>query len=193
MFDKSDYITSISYYTKHKNAVGSERHYMPEGRLVYFDLDVVITGDLSQMIHDYRGDYCGGEDHVHFGHGEFGSGQKHPEFGPIDCGLGTAFVSMRAGRLIQVWETYLERRHEIERVFHRHGDQVFTSWALGGKFDLWERLYPDTHGICSYRLDLQAKGLDPQKQRIVNFHGHPKPHELVGKLDWLDAVYGLNR
>lgn len=158
---------------------------MPKGRLIYLDLDVVIVNDITGLISSYKGDYCGDEDHIHFGEGIFGNGRRHPEFGPIDCSLGTAVVSMRAGSHPEVWEKYLARKEEVERVFHRHGDQVFTSWALNGKFDLWERLYPDSHGIGSYRFDVLGNHPHGKKAprpysdfRIVNFHGQPKPAEV---------------
>lgn len=158
---------------------------MPEGRLIYLDLDVVIMNDITDLITSYQGEYCGDEDHIHYGEGIFGSGKAHPQFGPIDCSLGTALVSMKAHHHPWVWEKYLARRQEVEKVFHRHGDQVFTSWALNGRFDLWEQLYPETHGFCSYRFDIVQKKQDPLKQRFINFHGNPKPHEAVKSDAWL--------
>lgn len=150
---------------------------MPEGRLIYIDLDVTIVNDFTHPVATYTGQYCGDEDHIHFGKAIFG-GDKHPPFTRIDCSLGTALVSMEAHFNSHPWDYYLENRAQVEKVFERHGDQVFTSWALRGKFDLWEKLYPQDHGFCSYRFDIVRKGWNPGDMKFINHHGNSKPHAV---------------
>lgn len=162
---------------------------MPQGRLVYIDLDVLIMNDITDIVTGYRGKYCGDEDHIHFGKGRFGSGDAKLGLPPINCALGTAFVMMESGHAPHVLSNFLENTEFVENAFKTHGDQVYTSWQLGGRFDLLEKLYPDNHGFCSYRFDVVRKGVDPFSQRLINFHGNNKPHVVAQNVDWVRNVW----
>jgi hypothetical protein len=180
---------------------------MPVGRLVYIDLDVLIIGDITDIIDSYNGKYCGDEDHIHWGTPVFGTGIKYPTWGKIDCSLGTALVMMESGAHPEVWDHYINNRDVIEEIFKEYGDQVYTSWALKGKFDLVERIRPDDHGFGSFKFDIlgkmpkhlqermQIEGIDPKPlswYKFVNFHGKPKPFEVADQYDWIRSALGDN-
>lgn len=151
--------------------------YMPKGRLVYLDLDVVILQDFTDLIVDYHGDFMGDEDHIHFGHTTFGTGNTQYALPPIDCSLGTALVVTNAHQHLHLWQFYIDNKRLVEEVFATHGDQVYVSWRLGGCFDLLERVAPDTHGFYSYKFDIKKCKVELSQCKFINFHGHPKPHE----------------
>lgn len=171
---------------------------MPKGRLVYIDLDVVIVNDISELIDNYDGPFCGDEDHLHFGAGPFREGKPKYGIPPIDCSLGTAFIMMDSGHGRHIWTHYLKNQKMVHEAFNRHGDQVYISWQLDGKFDLLEDIYPLNHGFCSYRFNILGEKVagvirpevKPWHQwRMINFHGSYKPMELKDKYAWIQAAY----
>ena len=157
---------------------------MPKGRFLYLDLDCLPVGDITPLVEAYSGQLMGDEDPIHFGKDTF---TDHAVYGSVDCSLGTAFLVGDAGKhkLKVVYKRFNDNVDGYKRVFARHGDQVFTSWALGGKFDLLERVMPVDHGFYSYKFDMTtAKPANlvgrgsPGVPRLINFHGKPKWWEL---------------
>ena len=173
---------------------------MPKGRLCYMDLDLVVVGDFGSIVDGYDGEFMGDEDHIHFGSELFKLGDYANNLPPIDCSLGTAFVVMDSGFGRHIWRHYISNQDFVHRVFKRHGDQVYISWQLNGKFDLLERLRPDDHGFASYKFNIKgeapenainSKQMKVEDCRFINFHGDPKPRKLKYKPKWLKEALFL--
>lgn len=158
-------------------------HKWAEERFVYLDLDCLPMGAFDDLVTGYNGDFCGDEDHIHYGQSRF---TDHHRWGTIDCSLGTAFIHAKTGSptVKQIWKKWNEcNQGTIAIDFKRLGDQAFTSWACGGQFDLLERVYPQSHGFYSYRFNWLGDGVKGlvntetpklEQVKLLNFHGKPK-------------------
>jgi uncharacterized Rossmann fold enzyme len=123
----------------------------PEGdRVLYFDLDTVITGPLDNIAlckSDFamlRDVYC-------------------------VTNLNSGVMAWEAGRHTHVWEKWLEAgRPDIPG-----GDQVWIEQMV--KADDLQSLYPGR--LRSYKVDCRF-GI-PKNTSVVFFHGLPRPHEVT--------------
>jgi len=183
LYNLNPAITAITEYHKlggwwDKLNLFSE--HMPKGRYLYLDLDCLPVGDLDPLIESYKGKLLGDEDPIHYGE-QFFANHANDDYKKIDCSLGTAFLVGDSGKNKGVLAKFLKDPEQYRRDFKKHGDQVFTSYALNGKFDLLERVMPTGHGFYSYKFDLLkqpapnliGRGM-PATPRLINFHGDPK-------------------
>jgi uncharacterized Rossmann fold enzyme len=123
----------------------------PEGdRIVFFDLDTVITGRIDELC-SYDGPFAILRD----------------AFWPD--GLQSAVMAWRAGECADIWTSFLEAGCPMD---DPGGDQV---WIERGHLDA-VRLQDVLPGFfVSYK---QLRGL-PVKESVVVFHGKPRPHEVT--------------
>lgn len=135
----------------------------PEGdRIIYFDLDTVITGPLDDIV-KYDGDFAILRDFY------------RPN------GYQSSVMSWKAGLHSYIWDEYdLGSFPNIEG-----GDQVWIEQQMP-KVDLWQELYP--HKFVSYKVSCQ--NMFPKSARVVVFHGEPRPHEAGGWVDHIWKVGG---
>lgn len=150
-------------------------------RIVYFDLDVAITGRLEELtqrkgiIGDWLWEGCYNSSVMVWDHGEHRDAWE----------TFTLDMITAPGPLIPA--------HALPKGQANGGDQEHLT-ALGG----WD-LLPD--GWClSYRV--HAKAWPPNDCRVVVFHGRPKPHEVtdgwvpdtwkIGGLTALPVMQGVN-
>lgn len=140
-------------------------------RIVYFDLDTVITGDLTDII-NYSGDFAILRDFY----------RPH--------GLGSGVMAWSGG-----WGAHLWREYEKAGFPDMQGgDQAWIeSHVL--RPDILQDLFPSQ--IVSYKVS--ARSHIPDKAKIVAFHGEPRPHQCEGwvRLFWklggystLDPIVG---
>lgn len=121
----------------------------PRGdRIVYFDLDLIITGRLDDLVR-YDGDFA-----------------ILKEFGNCD-GWQSSIMLWRAGYGRQVWEQWLsEGKPDLPG-----GDQEWIERVLVTA-DILQDLYPKA--FFSYKVDIPHK-TPPRGSKVIVFHGEPKP------------------
>jgi len=138
------------------------------GRVLAFDLDVVITGSLDDIAR-YQGDFATCEAAYHPGRAggsllgfDLGSNEK---------------IGFLGGRL---YEPLLA---DSRRVENKTGgsERKWLNYQLENKMDFWQKLFPDQ--VVSYKVDCKY-GL-PEDARVVRFHGNPRPHSVNYKESWM--------
>lgn len=124
---------------------------LPKGeRVLYFDLDTVITGDLSDIA-NYRGKFAMLRDFYFKGN------------------LNSGLMAWEAGTLDHLWRVW-DRCGRPQ--FHPGGDQAWIE-EIQETADLWQDFIPNQ--IFSWKTECQD-GV-PENARVVCFHGKPRPHE----------------
>lgn len=131
------------------------------GRIVVFDLDVIITGSLDEII-NYQGNFCICRS-------------------PLDeKTIGGNLISFKS----EIWKEKLwdsifntqivKKINGSERYFYRQA-------LKGEQFDHWEKLFPDQ--IISYKHHMRNKKITeiPNNTRLIWFHGNPKTHVAVAQ------------
>ena len=136
----------------------------PEGdRVLYFDLDTVITGPLDALA------MCS----VDFA-------MLRDVYRP--GGLGSGVMAWEAGKCNFIWDDWRDRRLS-------GGDQEVIELAILAEHPAWETaailqdLYPGR--LRSYKVDCRH-GI-PKNTSVVFFHGHPRPHEVIE--GWVPEVW----
>jgi len=123
----------------------------PKGeRCVYFDLDTIITGDLTDLM-NYDGPFAGLRD-------VWQPGQ-----------LGSGIMSWTAGEADHIWTECQEAGCPTD---DPRGDQAWITRYMPMAIRLQDIL-PDQ--LASYKAQCGA-GV-PQGARVVFYHGLPRPHE----------------
>jgi len=117
----------------------------PKERVVYLDLDLVITANID-FLFDYEGPFCVWKD-------------------PWAEQLNTSVMSIAPGYGERIRQLFLANPKAIMREFY--GDQNFIT-AVVKKADFWP-----ADKIKSYKADSLQAG--PGEAAIVVFHGDPKP------------------
>ncbi len=122
----------------------------PRERTVYFDLDVVITGNID-FIFEYGGPFCIWED-------------------PWNGGYNGSVMSIAEGYGQKLRDAFLADPEKAMREFR--SDQEFIRYHAPHA-DTW----PKSGKIKSYKADHLEDG--PGDAAVVVFHGEPKPHEFT--------------
>ncbi len=123
-----------------------------DGPSLYFDLDVVITGDIDYLVYYTRHEFAAPENWALSGHG----------------GIQSSVMAWNGEWKLPALLFDYDRDHE--RLW---GDQEFL-WEL--RSDNWVRI----GSVGSYKYHC-AHG-KPDWMRIIVFHGKPDPHEVTGWL-----------
>jgi hypothetical protein len=135
-------------------------------RVLYLDLDTVITGSLDDIA-AYDGEFAMLEDVIY--PGQWGSG----------------IMAWRGGFGADLWEAYEAAGFpEVPG-----GDQAWImgrAMQSGLKPDLLQDLYPGQ--IASYKM---SGGVLAPQTRVVCFHGVPRPHEI--ETGWVPALWSGRR
>jgi len=127
-----------------------------EGRVLLFDLDNVITGDLSDMA-AYDGPLCV--------RGRFQNTKPRLPDGDM--------ISFEAGSDMARHLWGKANDGEVIRHSKEGREREFIAWAAP-QADHWQDVCPGQ--VVSYRL--QCKGRLPKGARVVSCHGRPRPHEI---------------
>lgn len=158
---------------------------VPDGTtILYFDLDVVVTGQLDDLVS------CRPEENF--------LGQ--PDWNrPLCPQFNSSVMRLAAGTHAEVAESFresvatgkLRRRHGWDGTTRRNdkvvywrgwrrfgGDQEWISAALRPKRSVRSRAFPPGW-IVSYKK--HARGGLPPGAKVVVFHGSPKPHEVANE------------
>ena len=130
------------------------------GDLLYFDLDTVIAGDLSDiaavrgltLLRDfYRPD-----------------------------GLGSGMMFLPESDRAEIWNAWISdpQRHMHEcRTREKWGDQGFLEGFWHDRADRWQDVLPGQ--VVSYKVHVRQSGEVPADARVVAFHGRPRPWEVT--------------
>lgn len=124
-------------------------------RILYFDLDTVIVGDLGEIASIDR--FTMTDDFL-------GAGK----------GAGVMMLKDRA----PIWERFMSDGPKAVMRSHR-SDQEYIETMCGAIFD---DIVPGQ--IVSYKRDVRRQGRIPADARVVSFHGRPRPHDLAAD-DWM--------
>ncbi len=121
-----------------------------EGRVLYIDLDTLITGNIDHYI-GYNEGFVVLQD-------LWAKGNN----------VGSALMSFEVGKHKHVWETFAKDPAGEKRKIHPHGDQrVIQNYQKDRLY--WQRLFPKE--VVSFKSECNP--LPPQGALIVCFHGKP--------------------
>lgn len=146
-----------------------------QGRLLYFDLDVVIMSNLDWMLELDIEYFWAIRDFRHHFRGVWWS-------------VNSSIMIWDTGRLAYVWQDFCT--HNIQAITRQHaGDQDYLNRVIDNKV----RRYLDSNKVRSWRWEIKDGGMDfkrrtyrrpdagsivPPDTAVMVFHGQPKPHEL---------------
>ena len=135
--------------------------FLPDGRVLYIDLDSIITGDLVPLA-EYDGAFAGLRNF-------------------FDPGFGTGLLSWSPEGGKRMWD-FFETIRESGGLANLDSEQAAINRFLPDS----PRLQDFVPGIYSYKVHC-TNGL-PDDARIVCFHGRPRPHEANGwvKEAWVE-------
>lgn len=146
-----------------------------DGRLLYFDLDVVILQNLDWMLElDARYFWALRDFRYHFRGAWYG--------------INSSCMIWHTGKFKQIWSDFTSRNiHAVTKQFP--GDQDYLNHVIPEG----QRQYLDENLIKSWRWEIKDGGMDFKKRiyrcpdagsvipintHIMVFHGRPKPHEI---------------
>jgi hypothetical protein len=124
-----------------------------EGDLLYFDLDTVITGGLSELAAVGRLTLL--RDFI------------HPER------LQSSLMYLPQADRWAAWERWMEAPSAHMRRAGPYGDQHFLGELWQGRADTWQAALPGQ--VVSYKVDVRPAARIPDGTRVVIFHGEPRP------------------
>lgn len=133
-------------------------------RIVYFDLDTVITGDLTDIV-NYSGPFAILRDFY------------RPN------GLGSGMMAWQGGVNSYIWFNFEKSGYpDIPG-----GDQAWIE-RMRPKCNLWQDILPGQ--IRSYKV--HAEPAIPNGTKVVCFHGQPRPHDCGGWVEQFWKIGGAN-
>lgn len=143
-------------------------------KVFYMDLDTVIVGNIDHIVN---------YDHKMTTLSQMSVFHKDPTTHLIGSGL------MAWGQdMSYIYKAFMKspKKHMKENITcDNWGDQGFIQRTLKEPSERFQLLFP--RQIVSYKADLKLK--DPTRHnRIVVFHGKPKPMELAGKKSWVPKI-----
>ena len=124
-------------------------------RILYLDLDVVVTGDLNTLIYQWT-------DKALTMIYNFGPNRSHAAH--------NSSVMMWTHGDSRVVDIYVQFNSKVASALH--GDQCWIWRVLKDDIANWPKEL-----IQSYKYDCRGKNINPMT-RVVIFHGDPKPHEV---------------
>lgn len=147
------------------------RNWEPQDRILYLDLDVVVTGDLRDFFM---------ADHHFTMIANFGVNYQHAKYNS------SVMVWNGQGPAAKVYDDF--KNNDPDRIMKAlHGDQCFIWRSRVDDIRTWPK------GMCvSYKYDVRRTGLD-NGTRIVVFHGDPKPDVVKDQFvidNWLRNAKG---
>lgn len=136
-----------------------------EGRVLVFDLDTIIVGDLTDFA-EYDG--------------AFTTRMEHKSRGRVTAG---DLLGFEAGETYSLWENYKAISKYVEKY---KGDEREIYKLLWKRLLYWQEELPGQ--LVSYKNDIRLNGNRlPRNARIVSAHGVPRPHEI--KAEWIHSCW----
>jgi hypothetical protein len=132
-----------------------------EGDLLYFDLDTVIVGDLSDFA--AAGRLMALRDFFH---------PERP--------LQSALMYLPADARRTAWEAWAKAPEDLMTWAGPYGDQAVLGQIWGSGVGHWQDALPGQ--AVSFKVDVRPTGAIPAGARAVVFHGQPRPWHV----GWLE-------
>jgi lipopolysaccharide biosynthesis glycosyltransferase len=152
------------------------RHF--QGRLIYFDLDVIVFRNIDWMLELDPSYFWAVKDFRYLFRGAWLS-------------INSSIMIWHNQAYSWIWDSF--QQHKIDVITRRFaGDQDFLNSVLDSRV----LRYIDSERIRSWRWEVKDGGMDfkkriytrpdagsviPPTADILVFHGHPKPHEIAEK------------
>jgi hypothetical protein len=137
------------------------------GPVVYFDLDTMIVGDITDII-----------THPHI----FTTGENWGATSPAERVMGSAFMAWDGATDLSHLDVAITKdvddKYSASKM--RWGDQGYIQDHLGAGFDSIDDLFP--RRFVSYKIHVRPQGRVPEGASIVAFHGRPRPAQVGWKL-----------
>lgn len=141
-------------------------------RIIYFDLDTIITGPLDPLL-EYDGDFAILRD-------------------PFDPSIwNSGMMLWKAGAVSEIWTRWIDQDEPIlpggdqEWIMGLRDDQEWINAVRNGG-EILQDLYPNK--IFSFKKHC-FNGLPPRGSMVVYFHGEPKPHNC-GE-EWVKHIWKI--
>lgn len=158
----------------YKMQLFNPEHYA--GPLLYFDLDVVVTGNLNWLYQTSPVDFWAVRDFKHL-------------WRPTFYGINSSVMYWDTVKYAHIWEKF--KQQDLAHTMRKyHGDQDYITEAV----PLKERKFFDTNRVQSWRWQCFDGGYDFRKRKhqspgtgtqllsttnIMIFHGNPKPEQIT--------------
>lgn len=149
------------------------------GRLTYFDLDVVVTGNLDWVLEIDPRFFWAIRDWKYL-------------WRPHWQGINSSVMTWDTTKFHWVWEQF--KQNQLDTIMRQYpGDQDFLSSTINER----DRRFFNPGPIQSWRWEVFDGGLEfhtrryrqpgagpvlPPHTRLIVFHGRPKPHEITHEL-----------
>lgn len=134
-------------------------------RVLYFDLDTVITGRLDEIA-AYSGEFAILKDFF-----------RQQGWASHELPLQSAVMAWAAGTNTNLWTDYVDSGFPTIP----GGDQAWIA-SRDPKVEFWQDLFPGL--FVSYKV---TGGAVPSKASVVCFHGEPRPHQVT--TGWVPKVW----
>jgi hypothetical protein len=146
-----------------------------QGRILYFDLDVIISSSINKLVEGYSTEFLGIRDF-------------NRKFSPTWNTLNSSCLSWIAGTQNDIWDQFQSNR---DRALRMHGDQDWI-WSIArNRIKFW----PD-QWLLSYKWEVRNRSeIDmtkrprrfsevrsveiPSECCVTVFHGEPNPHDIL--------------
>lgn len=134
-------------------------------RILYFDLDMIVTGDLAPLA-AYAGAF-----------GICANFTRRAGFSYWPCRYGSCVMSFPRGALDdRIWRPFLARREALIEEAGKYGDQ-FTIQELYPDADLLQDVMPPRY-FAHFKRDLDSRRRPGPETSVLVFGGPPRPHEV---------------
>jgi hypothetical protein len=147
-----------------------------EKRVVYLDLDTVITGNIDWLL-SYDGDFMGIEN--------LGVRNKYENPENYKGVLQTGIMAWnRDSSLIEdLWNVYFSNKQQIQTVYRGDGEYIYAALKQwDSSYDLLQHLYPNQ--LKSYKYEVYEEGSIDPSTSIICFHGIPRPHQAIREITY---------
>lgn len=140
----------------------------PDGeRVLSFDLDTLIVGDLKEIA-SYGGPFAIMRDALK------------------DTGYQSAMMAWEAGKADHIWTLFDNAGRPMT---HPAGDQGWIEFVQPGA-DIWQHTYPGQ--VVSFKRHCYPRNGIPEGATVCIFHGEPRPHEAAEALPWIAEIWNRN-
>ena len=142
-------------------------------RVVYFDLDTVITGNIDFFL-EYDRDFCGIEN--------LGVNNKYEQPDAYRNVFQSGVLAWKRDWAHFIYDIFYDRQEEITKNIRGDGEllhEIFQQLRI--PVDLFQHQWPGK--LKSYKYQIYETGLD-EETAIICFHGEPRPHQAINQITY---------